>query len=81
MDLIREKLDITQGSAIALTVLVMNLEKLLQLLFIFLIFWYYLFINHSGTRIFNRRSLKDSAVAIRSSLVNQPGCQIFLGWR
>lgn len=39
LDLIREKLATTQGSAIALTVLVMNLEKLLELLFVLLAFW------------------------------------------
>jgi len=36
LDLIREKLVTTQGSAIALNVLVMNLEKLLELLFVLL---------------------------------------------
>lgn len=36
LGLIREKLDITQGAAIALTVIAMNLERLLQLLFVFL---------------------------------------------
>ena len=35
LGLIREKLSITQGSTIALNVLVMNLEKLLELLFVF----------------------------------------------
>ena len=35
LGLIREKLAVTQGSTIALNVLVMNLEKLLELLFIF----------------------------------------------
>ena len=35
LGLIREKLAITQGSMIALNVLVMNLEKLLELLFVF----------------------------------------------
>ena len=35
MGLIREKLAVTQGSTIALNVLVMNLEKLLELLFVF----------------------------------------------
>ncbi len=39
MGLIREKLAVTQGSAIAMTMLVMNLEKLLQLLFVLLAFW------------------------------------------
>jgi transposase, IS5 family len=34
--LIREKLSITQGSTIALNVVVMNLEKLLELLFVLL---------------------------------------------
>ena len=34
LGLIREKLAVTQGSAIALNVLVMNLEKLLELLFV-----------------------------------------------
>ena len=36
LGLIREKLAVTQGSTIALNVLVMNLEKLLELLFVFL---------------------------------------------
>ncbi|MCP9826499.1 IS5 family transposase [Synechococcus sp. EJ6-Ellesmere] len=35
LGLIREKLAVTQGSTIALNVLVMNLEKLLELLFVF----------------------------------------------
>ena len=39
LGLIREKLAVTQGSAIAMTMLVMNLEKLLQLLFVLLAFW------------------------------------------
>jgi hypothetical protein len=38
LDLIREKLATSQGSAIALNVLVMNLEKLLELLFVLLAF-------------------------------------------
>ncbi|QEY31238.1 hypothetical protein EVJ50_02210 [Synechococcus sp. RSCCF101] len=37
--LIREKLAATQGSAIAINVLVMNLEKLLELLFVLVAFW------------------------------------------
>jgi hypothetical protein len=36
LGLIREKLAVTQGSTIALNVLVMNLEKLLELLFVFI---------------------------------------------
>ena len=39
LGLIREKLAVTQGSAIAMTMLVMNLEKLLQLLFILFVSW------------------------------------------
>ncbi len=34
LDLIREKLAVTQGSTIAINVLVMNLQKLLELLFV-----------------------------------------------
>ena len=36
--LILEKLPVTQGSSIAMNILVMNLQKLLELLFIFFIF-------------------------------------------
>jgi hypothetical protein len=39
LGLIREKLPATQGSTIALNVLVMNLEKLLELLFVFFAYW------------------------------------------
>jgi len=39
LDLIGEKLATTQGSAIALNVLVMNLDKLLELLFVLFAFW------------------------------------------
>lgn len=39
LDLIRQKLATTQCSAIALNVLVMNLEKLLGLLFVLLSLW------------------------------------------
>jgi len=39
LGLIREKLPATQGSAIALNVLVMNLEKLLELLFVLVAIW------------------------------------------
>lgn len=46
LDLIREKLSPTQGSAIALNVLVMNLEKLLGLLFVLLSCWLQLLLAH-----------------------------------
>jgi IS5 family transposase len=39
LGLIREKLPATQGSTIALNVLVMNLEKLLELLFVLVAIW------------------------------------------
>ena len=39
LGLIREKLSATQGSSIALNVLAMNLEKLLELLFVFFAYW------------------------------------------
>lgn len=40
LGLIREKLAITQGSSIAMNILVMNLQKLLELLFVFLVFFW-----------------------------------------
>lgn len=46
--LIREKLAITQGLTIALNVLVMNLEKLLELLFVLWVCWLYLLMAHSS---------------------------------
>lgn len=49
LDLIREKLPTTQGSAIALNVLVMNLEKLLELLFVLLAFWLQLLLGHRAS--------------------------------
>jgi hypothetical protein len=39
LGLIREKLSVTQGSTIAMNVLVMNLQKLLELLFILIAYW------------------------------------------
>jgi hypothetical protein len=46
LDLIREKLATTQGSAIALNVLVMNLDKLLELLYVLLACWLQLLLAH-----------------------------------
>jgi hypothetical protein len=46
LGLIREKLATTQGSAIALNVLVMNLDKLLELLFVLLACWLQLLLAH-----------------------------------
>lgn len=45
LGLIREKLPATQGSTIALNVLVMNLEKLLELLFVIFTSWLYLLLG------------------------------------
>ena len=45
LGLIREKLPMTQGSTIALNVLVMNLEKLLELLFVLFTSWLYLLLG------------------------------------
>jgi hypothetical protein len=46
LGLIREKLPATQGSTIALNVLVMNLEKLLELLFVFFAYWLQLLLGN-----------------------------------
>lgn len=46
LGLIREKLPATQGSTIALNVLVMNLEKLLELLFVFFAYWLQLLLSN-----------------------------------
>lgn len=52
LGLIREKLAITQGSTIALNVLVMNLEKLLELLFVFFAaLLHLLLVNESGQSV------------------------------
>ena len=45
LGLTREKLAVTQGSSIAMNVLVMNLQKLLELLFVLLAFWVNLLLN------------------------------------
>ena len=52
LGLIREKLAVTQGATIALNVLVMNLEKLLELLFVFFTaLLRILLVNESGQSI------------------------------
>ena len=51
LGLIREKLAVTQGATIALNVLVMNLEKLLELLFVLFASWLHLLLrNQPGKR-------------------------------
>jgi len=52
LGLIREKLAVTQGATIALNVLVMNLEKLLELLFVlFTVLLRLLLVNESSRNI------------------------------
>ena len=48
LGLIREKLPATQGSTIALNVLGMNLEKLLELLFVLFASWLYLVLSNQA---------------------------------
>jgi hypothetical protein len=51
LGLIREKLAVTQGSTIAMNVLVMNLEKLLELFFVIFAYWLQLLLgNEQGER-------------------------------
>jgi IS5 family transposase len=50
LGLIREKLAVTQGSAIALAVLVLNLKKLLELLFVLIGFLIQLLIGNEAIR-------------------------------
>ena len=53
MDLFREKIATTQGYAIALNVLVMNLEKLPGFLFVLLAFWRQLLLGHRAAGDFH----------------------------
>jgi len=46
LGLIREKLSVTQGSTIAITVLVMNLQKLLELLFVLFAYWFQILLRN-----------------------------------
>jgi IS5 family transposase len=51
LGLIREKLAVTQGSTIAINVLVLNLQKLLELLFVLFAYWLQLLLsNEQGER-------------------------------
>jgi IS5 family transposase len=52
LGLIREKLAVTQGSTIAMNVLLMNFQKLLDLLFVFFGYWLqYLLDDGAGKRL------------------------------
>ncbi len=63
MGLIREKLAVTQGSAIALSVLVMNLEKLLELLFVLFAFLLQLLIGNEANGEVEERLLSNQPAA------------------
>ena len=63
LGLIREKLAATQGSAIALAVLVMNLEKLLELLFVLFACLFQLLIGTESLRRGEERLLSSQPVA------------------
>ena len=63
LGLIREKLSATQGSTIALNVLVMNLEKLLELLFVFFAPLLRLFLVNENRQRVSTLSLKHQVAA------------------
>lgn len=63
LGLIREKLAATQGSAIAMTILAMNLEKLLQLLFVLFAFWLQVLSSQFGALRGNRLPSSVQAAA------------------
>lgn len=63
LNLIREKLATTQGSTIALNVLVMNLDKLLELLFVLLACWLQLLLTHRAACNSNVALLSDHPAA------------------
>ncbi|MBC1262236.1 transposase [Synechococcus sp. BSF8S] len=77
MGLIRENLAVTQGSAIALSVLVMNLEKLLKLLFVLFAFLLQLLIGNEANGEVEDRLLSNQPAAALRSLRDQPGgCRV-----
>ena len=57
LGLIREKLAATQGSSIAMNILVMNLQKLLELLFVFFVFLWRLLVPSLGIKKANKEGL------------------------
>jgi hypothetical protein len=63
LDLICEKLATTQDSAIALNVLVMNLEKILELLIVLLAFWLQLLLGHRAACRSNVAVVNDQPAA------------------
>ena len=63
LGLIREKLAITQGSMIALNLLVMNLEKLMELLFVLITVLLRLLLVNGGGRSIHNVPLKHQIAA------------------
>jgi hypothetical protein len=63
LDLIQEKLALTQASAIALNVLAMNLEKHLELLFVTLSCWLQLLLSHRAAWNSQQAQLSDQPAA------------------
>ena len=59
LGLIREKLAATQGSSIAMNILVMNLQKLLELLFVFFDVLWRLLVSCLGDQRANKEGLID----------------------
>jgi IS5 family transposase len=63
LGLIREKLAVTQGSAIELNVLVMNLEKRLELLFVLFAHWLQLLMDNGAAQSSQWMPLNDQSAA------------------
>jgi IS5 family transposase len=63
LGLVREKLAATQGSPIALNVLVMNLEKLLELLFVLFTYWLQLLMGNGAAQSSQWMLLNDPSAA------------------
>ena len=57
LGLIREKLSATQGSSIAIHILLMNLQKVLELLVVFFNFQWRLLVSCLGHQRMNKESL------------------------
>jgi hypothetical protein len=57
LGLIREKLSAAQASSIAMNILVMNLQKLLELLFVFFALWWQLLASTASAQSSNSGSL------------------------
>jgi IS5 family transposase len=62
LDLNREKLPVTQGSNIAINVQVMNLKKLLELLYVLFAYWLQLLTGNGADRGSEGMLLNDQSV-------------------